>query len=361
MEPTGTYGEPLRQMLMVSGAQVFSISPKRVHDAAEVFDGVPSMHDAKACVVIAQLHHKNISTPYVADDPIRVRLRALADQRELYAKPLHFYLGQLEALLARYWPEALCDVDIWSNKTPLAVLAHYPGPAVLVAHADQALERLQQFGHKHLHTEQVQRMIGSAQRATGVVQSDEAQQLIRIAASEALRMRSALDAIDHHLEQTALQVEPAKRLASVVGRVTAVVLVAHLGPLTHYSSAAALEKACGLNLKVRSSGNFVGRPAITKRGSPVVRRYLYLAALRLIQREPLLARWYRARAGYRGGHKLVAVAAVMRKLTRALWHVAQGQTFDVSRLVDERALPPVANLPVPTATQTSRDAQLQTH
>jgi hypothetical protein len=27
------------------------------------------------------------------------------------------------------------------------------------------------------------------------------------------------------------------------------VLVAHLGPLTDYASAAALEKACGLNLK----------------------------------------------------------------------------------------------------------------
>jgi hypothetical protein len=62
---------------------------------------------------------------------------------------------------------------------------------------------------------------------------------------------------------------------------------------------------------------------------------LYLAALRLIQRDPLIARWYRSRAGYRGGYKLVAIVAVMRKLVRALWHVARGQPFDSSKLVDD--------------------------
>jgi transposase len=361
MEPTGTYGDPLRAMLLARGAELYVMSPKRVHDAAEVFDGVPSMHDAKACVVIDELHQKKISKRYIVPDSQRTRLRALADQRELYAKPLQFYLGQLEALLARYWPEALSDFDVWQNKTPLAVLAHYPGPGVLLEHADQALERVHALGHGHLRTDQVQRMLASAARSSGVVQHDEAQQLIRIAATEALRMRTALDALDRQLEQIAEQAEPTKHLSPVVGRVTAVLLVAYLGALTDYDSSAALEKACGLNLKIRSSGNFVGRPTLTKRGSSPVRRYLYLAALRLIHRDPLIARWYRSRAGYLGGHKLVAVVAVMRKLIRALWHVARGQPFDSSKLIDERALPPALAAAMTAGAQTSRDAQLHAH
>ena len=88
-------------------------------------------------------------------------------------------------------------------------------------------------------------------------------------------MRAALDALDRQLEQIAEQAEPTKHLAPVVGRVTAVLLVAYLGAFTDYESAAALEKACGLNLKIRSSGNFVGRPTLTKRGNSAVRRYLY--------------------------------------------------------------------------------------
>jgi transposase len=138
-----------------------------------------------------------------------------------------------------------------------------------------------------------------------------------------------------------------------VGKVTAVVLVAHLGPLTDYTSAAALEKACGLNLKMRSSGNYLGRLSITKRGSPVVRQYLYLAALRLIRNDPRIAAWFRERGGFRGGHKLVAIVAVMRKLIRALWHVARGTPFDSGKLIDERALP---SNTVTTIPMTSRDA-----
>ena len=71
-EPTGTYGDPLRALLLAHGAQVFMLSPKRVHDAAEVFDGVPSMHDAKACVVIARLHHQGVSKRYNEPSPLRV-------------------------------------------------------------------------------------------------------------------------------------------------------------------------------------------------------------------------------------------------------------------------------------------------
>lgn len=48
MEPTGTYGDGLRALLVSRGVSVFMQSPKRVHDAREVFDGVPSLHDAKS-------------------------------------------------------------------------------------------------------------------------------------------------------------------------------------------------------------------------------------------------------------------------------------------------------------------------
>ena len=42
MEPSGTYGDALRGYLSGLGFAVYRVSPKRVHDAAEVYDGVPS-------------------------------------------------------------------------------------------------------------------------------------------------------------------------------------------------------------------------------------------------------------------------------------------------------------------------------
>ena len=54
MEPSGTYGDALRGYLTGLGLVVYRVSPKRVHDAAEVYDGVPSLHDAKSAYLIGR-------------------------------------------------------------------------------------------------------------------------------------------------------------------------------------------------------------------------------------------------------------------------------------------------------------------
>jgi transposase len=355
MEPTGTYGDALRALLISHGVAVFMLSPKRVHDAAEVFDGVPSLHDAKSCVVIARLHQQGVSRRYAEPNAERVRLRALARHRELYEKPLQMHLSQLEGLLSRHWPELLVELDVWRRKTPLALLRAHPCPADVTEHAAEAEALMRRASRNTMKDEQVSQILQSAAQSVGVPATDEARQVIQATAAEALRLREAMTGVDRTLEEVAQQTEATRMIATVVGRVTAVVLVAHLGPFADYESAAALEKACGLNLKVRSSGNYDGRVAITKRGSGVVRRYLYLAALRLIRDDARVAAWFRSRAGYRGGHKLIAVTAVMRKLVRALWHVARGDVFDSSKLIDERALP-ARELAATTPTPTSHDA-----
>lgn len=95
----------------------------------------------------------------------------------------------------------------------------------------------------------------------------------------------------------------------------------------------------GLNLKEHSSGKHQGQLKITKRGPARARQYLYLAVLRWLQREPLIAAWYQAKVQRDGGHlKGKALVALMRKLAKALWHVARGQAFDADQLFDRQAL-----------------------
>jgi transposase len=98
----------------------------------------------------------------------------------------------------------------------------------------------------------------------------------------------------------------------------------------------------GLNLKERSSGKHQGRLMITKRGSGRARKYLYLAALRLVREDPVVKLWYAAKVRRDGGKKMRALVAIMRKLALALWHVAQGKPFNSSRLFDAARLLKVA-------------------
>jgi transposase len=91
-------------------------------------------------------------------------------------------------------------------------------------------------------------------------------------------------------------------------------------------SGPAYRKAMGLNLKERSSGLWVGRLKISKRGPGSVRRWLYFAALRLIRRDSA-KRFYESRK-QKGGDAatMKAIIGVMRKLALALYRVSVSES-----------------------------------
>ncbi len=134
-------------------------------------------------------------------------------------------------------------------------------------------------------------------------------------------------------------VDGVSEMAPVVGKTTAAVMVAALGDPRGYGSATAYLKSTGLNLKEKGSGKKKGALHITKRGPGIVRLYLYLAALRLLQRDRVVRAWYQEKVRRQGGlAKSKAVVAIMRKLVLALWSVAHGEVFDSSKMFDTRRL-----------------------
>jgi transposase len=104
----------------------------------------------------------------------------------------------------------------------------------------------------------------------------------------------------------------------------------HLDP-RHFGCAQAFQKAMGLNLKEKSSGRYVGQLKLTKRGSAKARKYLYFAAMRLLQTDPVVKEWYLRKQDPKAKNK--TVIALMRKLSKALWHVGRGQAFDATKLL----------------------------
>lgn len=341
MEPTGTYGDALRGQLIAQGIQVFAVSPKRCHDAAEIFDDVPSLHDAKATGILARLHAQGLSKPWRQDDESRRTLRAAVARREIYAAPLEADRGRLEALLSRHWPEFCDKLDPSSCKTPLALLAHYPGPAAVAEAPDAAAELMGQFSRRKISVAKIAEVVASAHQSLGTPQLAEERTLLSELARQMLELWRQLDRIDDEIAALVRCHPDAKLLAPTVGLVTSAVLVAMAGSPSSYPSAGAYVKALGLNLKEHSSGESK-KPGtglhITKRGPGVGRKYLFLAALRLIQSDPICRAWYETRRAHRRGEKLKAVVALMRKLARALWHVGHGQPFDAAKLFDTRRL-----------------------
>jgi transposase len=338
MEPSGVYGDAIRAALDGAGVAVFRVSPKRVHDAAEVYDGVPSLHDAKAATLIATLHLGGASEPWPLEPEHQRRLTAVLRILEVHEKEIRRNLNRLEGLLARHWPGA-SSIMALESATMLEVLIEFGGPAAIVNRERDAHELMRKVGGCFLAQEKIDALIGSAQVTLGVPQLEEELQLVRELASEVRRHQKASKQIRAQVEKLAVTEGSATEvMAPVVGKTTSAVLVAGVGDPTKYDCPSAYVKALGLNLKEKSSGKSKGGLHITKRGPGIARLFLYLAVLRLIQRDRIVRAWYAKKISRDGGRKQKALIALMRKLASALWHVARGAVFNSSRLFNTARL-----------------------
>lgn len=332
MEPTGTYGDALRQALAEAGVPVHRVSPKMASDFAETFDGVPSQHDGKDAAVVAELAAQRRCWPWdlVPSTEADQELAYWVDQLDTHLRYGTWASGQLEGLLARHWPEATAIVEL-SSATLLRCLARYGGPGGLAADPT-GMDRMRRWSRGRLAEAKVLALYQSARETAGVPAGRWEQRQLRELATEVLSRRRQRRAAHRQVQQLGRSNPVLVRQAEVVGLVTACVFWVYLGDPRGYSCGRAYCKAMGLNLAERSSGRHQGKLKISKRGHAAVRRWLYLAALRWLPREPV-KRWYARQTRRRRGETLPARVGVMRKLALACYQVGgRGQRFEATRL-----------------------------
>jgi transposase len=339
MEPSGVYGDALRFEIERAGFEVFRVSPKRSHDAAEVYDGVPSLHDAKSAAIVAKLHLDSASERWTIRSDQERELAAAVRVAEVFTRQFQQNRNRLEAVTARHWPELTEILDLGSA-TLLELLAKYGGPAAVARSAHQAGELMREVGGSMLDAAKIDRVLATAVSTLGQPQIEEERRLVQMLAMEARRNQKEARQAVQRIEQLTEQEGSVRELRPVIGKKTAAVLVAAAGDPRNYGSAAAFVKSLGLNLKEHSSGESKkGGLHITKRGPGIVRTMLYLAVLRLIHRDPIVRAWFAKKVARMGGQqKTKAVVAIVRKLAAALWHVARGAKFDSTKLFNAQRL-----------------------
>lgn len=331
MESSGTYGDALRWQLGQRGILVYRVSAKRVHDAAEVYDGVPSLHDPKACELIAELHGRGISREWEEDDRVRrgakARLRMLREAK-LRKQQLR---NRLEGQLARHWPEVLELLGLGSVSLS-ALIGACGGPQQVVDLSDYARKTLRQASGGKLDEEKIEAIIASAGSTLGVPCVLEEREHLRQVANELHALDERIARLQAAIKQESVPDGPLGDLVPTLGAATTLALLALFGSPSDYPSAHSYCKAMGLNLKEHSSGQHQGRLAITKRGPSLGRFYLYFAALRLIAREPVVGRWFRAKTQRPGAIKGKQVVELMRRIAKGIWHHGQGRRFRIESL-----------------------------
>lgn len=136
-------------------------------------------------------------------------------------------------------------------------------------------------------------------------------------------------AIDQHVEEHLALQKSARLLRSIdgIGRMVAVTILAEVPAISSFQRARDVAAFAGLTPSICQSGSSVRRRGgMTKEGSALLRKMLYMAALQSVKRatnafHPLYASFVA-----RGKAKMCALGAIMHKLIRIAFGVLKHQT-----------------------------------
>lgn len=140
------------------------------------------------------------------------------------------------------------------------------------------------------------------------------------------------DAISRHIDTHPGLRQQRDLLVTIpgIGATTAARLLAECRAITDFQSARAYAAFAGLVPRETMSGTLHGRPRLSKLGSSRLRLALYFPALTALRHNPTLVA-FGARLAAAGKHKMVIVAAAMRKLLHLAYGVLKHQRpFDPS-------------------------------
>lgn len=344
LEPTGTYGEPLRAELQRHGFTVTQMAAAKCGQAQELFDDVPSLHDGKSAYLVARLSLLEVSTQWQERSPRDRKLRAILREMHHHEDTLDRLTGRMEGLLAKFWPELTVELDL-RTATLQALIATYGSPQAVADDPEGARRVMHKASRGRVGADRMEAVLESARQTTGALPVErEVSQLkhfadqMRQAEAECRRCRRQLEEVIEAAEAQSEEDSEIGRLREFGGPKLASALVGLMGTPSEYDSARAYEKAAGLNIKEKSSGQNKGQPAITKRGPGAVRHNLFMLACRMVRSGPkgcpYVRAWYQNRLERNGGVRLKALVAVMRKLIRALYHIGLGASYDPHKLFD---------------------------
>lgn len=137
--------------------------------------------------------------------------------------------------------------------------------------------------------------------------------------------------IEEHIEGNPALKAQAQLLESIpgIGEVTAAVILAEVGEISHFQSARQVAAFAGLVPRIRESGSSVrSKPRLSKVGSSRLRKCLYFPAMTALRWNPLI-KALGLRLSAQGKPKMLIIGAAMRKLLHLAYGVLKsGKPFD---------------------------------
>ncbi len=324
LEATGHYWLALYERLTTSGYQVAVLNPLQT-DAYRKSFLRKLKSDTRDSWVIADLLRIGRGQVAVIPDKQVLQLRELARFRFSLIDEIGDLKRKVLSILDRVFPEYETLFSDVFRKGSRALLAK-AAAADELAQFDLAelTELLSSASRGRFGEEQARAVKNAAEKSLGVsFLADACQVELRCLLGHIDLLEAQVSLVDEHLAGLLAAIPDGQYLLSIKGIGTALgaVILGEIGDISRFPSPEKLVAYAGLDPSVYRTGQFVAEEVhLSKRGSPYLRRAIWLAAGVVRQHNPDLQAVYERKIA-QGKHHNEAIAAVGHRLLNRVYVV----------------------------------------
>ena len=334
LEATGHYWLALFSFLTENGWTVKVINPMQ-SDALRNMNIRKAKTDRKDCVVIADVLRFGRYTETVLPDEDLLQLRELSRCRVAHVELVGDLKRRILGILDRIFPEfASCFSTVFGT-TPTELLQEYAGPEELANCDIEKLVKLLEKQSRGRHSKaKAEELKSKAAKSVGIRLGLDALKFeLKMLLQQLEFIKAQIKEFDKFLKELMKKYELIYSIPGISVTLGAAIM-GEIGDVNRFGTPQQLQAFAGMDPSVMQSGNFQGTQGkISKRGSPYLRRAVYLAANAARRHDPVFQEHYE-RMIARGKHPKQALAAVATKLLRVIHAVMTSRKpYDPHKLV----------------------------
>lgn len=329
MESTGHYWLNLYTHLSDLGCTVHVINPVQ-SDALRGLYIRQTKNDIKDSAIIADVIRIGRYCETTVSDDKMLALRDLTRQRFYLVDMISDLKRKSLTLIDRIFPEYPKLFSDTFGSTSLELLANCNTPEDIIAiDTDKLVEMLSTASKGRFKREKAEKIKAAAQNSFGALLcTDSTSFMLKQFVEQIKFLENQLDELNEMISERLAEFNSPITSITGIGDVLGASILSEIGDISRFESADKLAAFAGIDPTVSQSGNFLGtKNKMSKRGSPYLRRAIWLAATAAILHDPAIKAFY-DRKKVQGKHHYVCVGYICRKLINIIFSVLKsGQPY----------------------------------
>ena len=323
MEATGIYSLPLYSALKRDGYKVKLYNPIQTNGFRKMNIRKTKTDPIDSAVIADMLRHSEPPQVSEIQDFHLFQLRELVRIRHRLIEKQSLCKVQIVRNIDAIWPDYESVMKRVFGATSLAILKKYSIPSKLRAESfEQFYELVQKKSRSKISRSKAEELYTHAGSILTIPELDmviaiEIKTLITQLELFDEQIKSVEGKISQMMKQIDTKIMSIPGIADILGPT----ILSEIGNVNRFSNAKKLVAFAGLDPIVSQSGRFENKSGrISKRGSPLLRQALFLAANTAIQNDENLKQFY-VKKRSEGKHHFSALNAVAAKLLRIVYWV----------------------------------------